>query len=68
MYIVLVVMCVVILIVDCVYNVYVYHNELKYYLESVSGRRLADKDEVDKELVGLDKQDNMNDTLEVKMD
>jgi hypothetical protein len=61
-------MCVVILIVDCVYNVYVYHNELKYYLESVSGRRLADKDEVDKELVGLDNQDNMNDTLEVKMD
>jgi len=59
-YIVLVAVCVLMLIIDIVYNVYVYQNELKFYLESATGIRLVDKDELDKEIAEIDK-DMMND-------
>lgn len=47
-YTVLVAVCVVMLVIDIVYNVYVYHNELRFYLESASGQKLVDRDDLDK--------------------
>lgn len=69
-YTVLVAVCVVMFVIDIIYNVYVYYSELRFYLESATGRRLVDKDDFDKELAGIDKDmlNDNNNSIEVKMD
>lgn len=46
------------LIIDGIYNVYVYQNELRFYMETASGKKLIDQDVLDKELADLEKKDD----------